>query len=93
MCCALASIPHNFIPYDILKGDTKSPKFLAVNPTGSIPFIEDGDYRVFGGNVGIYGYICKSKPNIGNKFLPVENQLKIKGMIGWSYSKMTSSLQ
>jgi glutathione S-transferase len=71
--CSLSNTPYKFEPYDILKGETKNAKFLAINPTGSIPFIEDGDYRVFGGNMGIYGYICKSKKNIGNKFLPEEN--------------------
>lgn len=37
LICALLAIEHEWIPVDILKGDTRSEKFLALNPNGQIP--------------------------------------------------------
>ena len=37
LICTLLAIEHEWIPVDILKGDTRSEKFLALNPNGQIP--------------------------------------------------------
>jgi glutathione S-transferase len=37
LICALLSIEHEWIPVDILKGETRNPQFLALNPNGQIP--------------------------------------------------------
>jgi len=37
LICALLAIEHEWIPVDILKGDTRSEIFLALNPNGQIP--------------------------------------------------------
>ena len=37
---------------------------MAVNPTGHIPMIEEGAFKVLGGNHIIYVYLCKSKGGI-----------------------------
>jgi glutathione S-transferase len=37
LICALLAIEHEWIPVDILKGDTRSENFLALNPNGQIP--------------------------------------------------------
>ena len=36
LICALLAIEHEWIPVDILKGDTRSEIFLALNPNGQI---------------------------------------------------------
>lgn len=40
LLCSLQTIPHQWISLDILKGDTKSPEFLAKNSNGKIPLLE-----------------------------------------------------
>jgi len=37
LICALLAIGHEWIPVDILKGETRSEDFLALNPNGQIP--------------------------------------------------------
>ena len=37
LICSLLAIEHEWISVDILKGDTRSEKFLALNPSGQIP--------------------------------------------------------
>lgn len=37
LICALLAIEHEWIPVDILKGDTRCQKFLTLNPNGQIP--------------------------------------------------------
>ncbi len=40
------SIPYEWIDMDILKGDTRTPEFLAMNPAGQLPLVELGDGRL-----------------------------------------------
>jgi glutathione S-transferase len=39
-------IPYEYVPVDILKGETRTPQFLERNPNGRIPLLEldDGTY-------------------------------------------------
>lgn len=39
-------LPYEYVPLDILKGETKTPSFLQKNPNGRIPLLEldDGTY-------------------------------------------------
>ncbi len=45
LICALLGIRHEWIPVDILQGETRSESFLALNPSGQIPvcITTDGD--------------------------------------------------
>lgn len=40
---SLAGISHEVIDVDLAHGEHKQPPFLALNPTGQVPVIEDGD--------------------------------------------------
>jgi glutathione S-transferase len=40
LACALLSIPHEWVPIDILKKETLTESFLAMNPAGKIPVLE-----------------------------------------------------
>lgn len=37
--------PYEWIPVDVLAGETRTPRFLALNPAGQIPFVELDDGR------------------------------------------------
>ena len=41
--CALAKIPLDLVPVDFMAGEHKSAKFLAMNPLGELPILQDGD--------------------------------------------------
>lgn len=42
----LAGITHEAVPVDLAAGAHKSPEFLAMNPNGQVPVLEDGDVIV-----------------------------------------------
>ena len=46
----LAGIAHEAIEVDLASGAHKSPEFLALNPNGQVPVIEDGDTVIHDSN-------------------------------------------
>ena len=40
LALAQLGIPHRLIEIDILKGETRTPEFLAMNPSGHVPLLE-----------------------------------------------------
>ena len=48
--CAVArylKTPVEFVRVDLTKGEHKAPAFLAINPNGKVPALEDGDVRLW----------------------------------------------
>ncbi len=45
LICALLGVAHEWIPVDVVQGDTRRSEFLALNPVGQIPVCvtDDGD--------------------------------------------------
>jgi glutathione S-transferase len=40
LALAHLGIPHRLVEVDILKGETRTPEFLAMNPSGRVPLLE-----------------------------------------------------
>ncbi len=55
---SLLEIPHDWIDIDILKDETKSPLFLAKNPSGKIPLLELDDGRCLAESNAILNYLA-----------------------------------
>ncbi|WP_334188157.1 glutathione S-transferase family protein [Noviherbaspirillum sp.] len=47
---SLLDLPFEMIDVDLLKGAHKQPAFLAMNPFGQVPVLEDGDTVVYDSN-------------------------------------------
>src|SRR6266545_1613550 len=43
-------VPLEHVPIDLLKGEQRGPDFLARNPNGRVPLLEDGDLRLWESN-------------------------------------------
>lgn len=41
------SIPYEFVLLDMTAGEHKAPEYLAINPIGKVPAIEDGDLKLW----------------------------------------------
>ena len=44
---AQIGLPIELIPIDVIKGEHKTPEFLARNPNGMIPTLVDGDFSLW----------------------------------------------
>lgn len=55
---SLLEIPHDWVDIDILNDETKSPLFLAKNPSGKIPLLELDDGRCLAESNAILNYLA-----------------------------------
>ena len=56
-------------------GELKQPAYLAVNPNGKVPALEDGDFKLWEGNA-IMQYLAEQKP--GNSLWPADTKARAK---------------
>lgn len=59
--------PYQWQETDILKGETNTPEFLAINPSGQLPVLEIGPGQYLGESNAILCYLAE-----GTAFLPYE---------------------
>jgi len=59
---AQLDIPHELIEIDILKGETRTPEFLAMNPSGHVPLLEVAPRRYIAESNAILWYIAGHGP-------------------------------
>lgn len=81
---ALQGIEHEWIPFDILKGQTKSPDFLARNPNGKIPLLELEDGTTLSESNAILNYLADGTP-----FLPT-GRLQRALVLQWQFFEQYS---
>lgn len=67
---SLLKLPHEVIDIDLAKGEQKAPGFLAKNPFGQVPVIEDGDVTVADSNA-ILVYLA-GRYDASGRWLPRE---------------------
>ena len=59
---AQIGVPLELIVVDMKNAQHRSPEYLAVNPTGRVPALVDGDFKLWE-SVAIMQYIASQKPN------------------------------
>ena len=64
---AQLGIPYRRVELDILKGETRTPEFLARNPNGRIPALELEDGTILSESDAILFYLAEGTP-----FLPAD---------------------
>jgi glutathione S-transferase len=62
LAMAQLGIPYNLIEVDILKGETRTPDFLAKNPSGHVPLLEVAPGRYLPESNAILWYIAGGTP-------------------------------
>ena len=73
-------LPYTWVPIDIMKGESRTPQFLARFPLGRIPAVELGDGRVLAESNAIVRYLARS-----SALLPDDafTQAKIDELLFW----------
>ena len=73
LLCELLDIAYEWIPVDILKGETQSEMFQAMSPVGKIPLLELADGRFLSESNAILYYLA-----VGTDFLPADQWERAK---------------
>src|SRR4029078_11801811 len=73
-----SGLQFELVPVDTRKGDQFKPEFLAVNPNGKVPAIDDGGVLVFDSNA-ILLYLAEKT----GKFLPANTPINRAAMLSW----------
>lgn len=81
---ALLDIPHQWVPVDILAGETQTSDFLTKNPNGKIPLLELDDGRTLSESNAILNYLAS-----GTDFFPQDAFLQAKVM-QWQFFEQYS---
>ena len=55
-------IPYRLVEVDILKGETRTPEFLAKNPSGHVPLLEVAPRRYLAESNAILWYVAGGSP-------------------------------
>jgi glutathione S-transferase len=81
--CAVAkylNAPVEFVHVDLTKGEQRKPPFLAINPNGKVPALEDGEKLIWESNA-IMGYLARS---VGSDIWPSdERQIEVLRWLSW----------
>ena len=62
LALAQLGLPYTIVDLDILKGDTRTPEFLAMNPGGRVPLLEVAPGRYLAESNAILWYIAGGTP-------------------------------
>jgi glutathione S-transferase len=77
-------IPHELIEIDILKGETRTPEFLAMNPSGHVPLLQVGRDRYIAESNAILWYVAGGTP------LVPEDRVDRAEMLQWMFFEQHS---
>ncbi|MDG9923023.1 MULTISPECIES: glutathione S-transferase family protein [unclassified Pseudomonas] len=76
--------PYEWLPIDILKGETQTAEFLAKNPNGKIPVLELEDGTFLWESNAILNFLAD-----GSAFIPTEPRLRTQ-MLQWQFFEQYS---
>ena len=76
----ILGLPYAWADIDILKGESRTPEFLAMNPAGQVPTVLFDDGRALGESNAIIRYLAR-----GTRLLPDDpfTQARIDGWMFW----------
>lgn len=88
--CHELNIPYEQMAYGMGVASTHTPEYLAMNPNGLIPVIEDGDFVLWESNT-----ICRYLANQyeGARLLPIEPKLRarVEQWVDWQATDLNSA--
>jgi glutathione S-transferase len=73
------NVPYELVPVDVANGEHKSPKYMALQPFGKVPAMDDDGFILFESRA-IAKYIAKKYAGQGTPLLPAEGDLKAYGL-------------
>ena len=84
LALAQLDMPHELVEIDILKGETRTPEFLAMNPSGHVPLLEVERGRYIAESNAILWYIA------GHTHLVPDDRIGRADMLQWMFFEQHS---
>ena len=84
LLCSLLSIQHQWIPVDILKGETQTPDFLKLNPAGKIPLLVTADGECLSESNAILFYLAQD-----SQYFP-DDKIQQARVLQWQFFEQYS---
>jgi glutathione S-transferase len=84
LALARLGIPYNLVEIDILQGESRTPEFLAKNPSGQIPLIEVAPDRYLAESNAILWYVA------GGTMLAPEDRIDRAEAMQWMFFEQHS---
>src|SRR5262245_55136889 len=84
LALAQLDIPHDLIEIDILRGETRTPEFLAMNPSGHVPLLQVARDRYIAESNAILWYVAGGTP------LVPEDRADRAEMLQWMFFEQHS---
>ena len=88
-----AKIPHAFEEVNIFQEDQKKPAYLAINPSGQIPMVSEGQFKIIGGGNNLITYVMNAHKNVSDLLYPEECKAEVEKYLNWFLSKMRPETQ
>ena len=88
--CAVAKYldaPVEFVRVDLGKGENRTPEYLAINPNGKVPALEDEDTKLWEGNAIMCHLAHKAKSDLWPTH--PEKQIEILKWLSWNSEHFT----
>jgi len=73
------NVSYEFVPVDLYEGEQQKPEFLAMQPFGKVPVLDDDGFKVYESRA-ICKYIAKKYAGQGTKLIPDDSDLKAYGL-------------
>src|ERR1700738_1158618 len=84
LALALLNAPYRAIEIDILRGESRTPDFLAMNPSGQVPLLEVADGRYLAESNAILWYVA------GGTSLAPESRIERAEALQWMFFEQHS---
>ncbi|MGA8592881.1 MAG: glutathione S-transferase, partial [Pseudolabrys sp.] len=84
LALARLGIPYNLVEIDILKGESRTPEFLAKNPNGQVPLLEVAPDRHLAESNAILWYVA------GGSMLAPEDRIARAEALQWMFFEQHS---
>nr|XP_043614107.1 glutathione S-transferase T1-like [Erigeron canadensis] len=89
MFCKILGIDFEECPVDVLKGQTYTPEYIAINPNSKVPAIADGEFKLYESHA-ILIYLCCAYPGVASQWYPSDlfERSKIHSVLDWHHTNL-----
>ena len=84
LALAQLGIPHELVEIDIVRGESRTPEFLAINPNGRVPVLEVAPGRFIAESNAILWYVAGGTP------LAPEDRIERAEALQWMFFEQNS---